>query len=148
MISGCVDDTGTAGRIEHAQCPGRGPQTLTGIVPRGPGEITFATMPARAWEMITRTLDAGAPAARVAADEVYGGDSKMRAELQERAMVTCCPWPAASDRHPRRQMSGQGLGLPTAITRPDPSRSPGSSTTPAQTPIVVTGAAISVVVSP
>jgi SRSO17 transposase len=36
--------------------------------------------------MITRALDGGIPASWVAGDEVYGGDSKLRAGLHERAI--------------------------------------------------------------
>ena len=36
--------------------------------------------------MITRTLDAGAPAAWVAGDEIYGADPKLRADLHERGI--------------------------------------------------------------
>jgi hypothetical protein len=51
-----------------------------------PSDVRFATKPALAAEMITRALDAGVPAAWVAGDEVYGGDSKLRAGLHERAI--------------------------------------------------------------
>lgn len=36
--------------------------------------------------MITRTLDAGAPATWVAGDEIYGADPKLRADLHERGI--------------------------------------------------------------
>jgi SRSO17 transposase len=42
--------------------------------------------PALAQEMITPALDAGGPAAWVAADEVYGQDPKLRAELARRGL--------------------------------------------------------------
>ncbi|MDX6241660.1 MAG: hypothetical protein QOG10_6484 [Kribbellaceae bacterium] len=51
-----------------------------------PDDIKFATKPALAREMVTRALDAGVPAAWVAGDEVYGGDSKLRAGLHERSI--------------------------------------------------------------
>ena len=49
-----------------------------------PEDVAFATKPALATEMITRALDAGAPAGWVAADEVYGQDPQLRAELARR----------------------------------------------------------------
>ena len=100
--------TGTAGRTENAQvavylayaapagcaftgrpctCPGPGRRTRTGTVPAGvPAGTVFATKPALAKEMITCALDAGAPAAWVTADEVYGQDPALRAELARRGL--------------------------------------------------------------
>ncbi|WP_458794031.1 IS701 family transposase, partial [Nocardia cyriacigeorgica] len=49
-----------------------------------PEDVEFATKPALATEMITRTLDAGTPAAWVAGDEVYGSCPDLRTALQER----------------------------------------------------------------
>ena len=51
-----------------------------------PGDTAFATKPALATEMITRALDAGTPAGWVAADEVYGQDPQLRAELARRGL--------------------------------------------------------------
>jgi SRSO17 transposase len=51
-----------------------------------PQDTAFATKPALATEMITRALDAGTPAAWVAADEVYGQDPELRAELARRGL--------------------------------------------------------------
>src|ERR1700745_1816184 len=51
-----------------------------------PGDTAFATKPALATEMIGRALDAGTPAGWVAADEVYGQDPKLRAELARRGL--------------------------------------------------------------
>ena len=51
-----------------------------------PQDTTFATKPALAAEMIARALDAGAPAGWVAADEVYGQDPQLRAELARRGL--------------------------------------------------------------
>ena len=100
--------TGTAGRTENAQVavylayaapagcafidralylprswtadPGR---CRAAGVPRG---TVFATKPALAKEMITRALDAGTPATWVTADEVYGQDPALRAELARRGL--------------------------------------------------------------
>jgi SRSO17 transposase len=100
--------TGTAGRTENAQVavylayaapagsafidralylpwswtsdPGR---CRAAGIPEGTG---FATKPALAQEMIGRALDAGTPAGWVAADEVYGQDPKLRAELARRGL--------------------------------------------------------------
>src|SRR5215468_874616 len=51
-----------------------------------PREVVFATKPALARQMITAALDAGTPAAWVTADEVYGQDPKLRAELARRGL--------------------------------------------------------------
>jgi SRSO17 transposase len=51
-----------------------------------PQDTAFATKPALAAEMITRALDAGAPAGWVAGDEVYGQDPQLRAELARRGL--------------------------------------------------------------
>src|SRR5487761_1382942 len=50
-------------------------------VPQGTG---FATKPELARRMIERALDADAPCGWVAADEVYGNDSKLRRWLEDR----------------------------------------------------------------
>jgi SRSO17 transposase len=52
-------------------------------VPEG---TVFATKPALAKTLIARVLDAGAPAAWVTADEVYGQDPQLRAELGRRGL--------------------------------------------------------------
>jgi SRSO17 transposase len=51
-----------------------------------PEDTVFATKPALATAMITDALDAGTPAAWVTADEVYGQDPKLRAELARRSL--------------------------------------------------------------
>jgi SRSO17 transposase len=51
-----------------------------------PQDTAFATKPALAGQMITRALDAGTPAAWVTADEVYGQDPALRAELARRGL--------------------------------------------------------------
>ncbi len=51
-----------------------------------PAGTPFATKPALAREMIGRALDAGTPAGWVAADEVYGQDPQLRAELARRGL--------------------------------------------------------------
>ena len=100
--------TGTAGRVENCQVgvflsyasaaghalidrelylpkswtadPGR--CRVAGI----PDGTAFATKPALARVMIGRTLDAGTPAGWVTADEVYGADPWLRADLERRQM--------------------------------------------------------------
>ena len=100
--------TGTAGRTENAQVA----VYLTYAAPAGsafidralylprswtsdrarcraagvPEGTAFATKPALAREMIGRALDAGTPAAWVTADEVYGQDPKLCAELARRGL--------------------------------------------------------------
>jgi SRSO17 transposase len=49
-----------------------------------PDDVPFRTKPQLAVAMIERALDAGVPAAWVAADEVYGNDSKFRRALEAR----------------------------------------------------------------
>jgi SRSO17 transposase len=51
-----------------------------------PEDTAFATKPALARTMITRALDAGTPAGWVTADEVYGQDPQLRAELARRGL--------------------------------------------------------------
>jgi len=51
-----------------------------------PEDTAFATKPALAKAMIARALDAGTSAAWVTADEVYGQDPKLRAELARRGL--------------------------------------------------------------
>jgi len=100
--------TGTAGRTENAQVAvylayaapaGSAFIDRALYVPRSwtsdpdrcraagiPQGTVFATKPALAREMIGRALDAGTPAGWVAADEVYGQDPKLRAELARRGL--------------------------------------------------------------
>ena len=51
-----------------------------------PEAVAFATKPALARGMVERTLEAGVPASWVAADEVYGSDSKFRRMLEGRGV--------------------------------------------------------------
>ncbi|WP_405443306.1 IS701 family transposase [Streptomyces avidinii] len=98
--------TGTAGRIENSQvavylvyasAAGHAAIDRRLYIPRSwtqdpdrcraagvPDDLTFATKPALATEMIARALDAGVPAAWVTGDEVYGGDPHLSAELERR----------------------------------------------------------------
>src|SRR5207247_9090162 len=100
--------TGTAGRIENAQVAvylayasssGHAIIDRDLYLPRAwtddpercraagiPDQTGFATKPALAAQMITRALDAGAPASWVAGDEVYGADPRLRAELEARGV--------------------------------------------------------------
>ncbi len=52
-------------------------------VPKG---VDFATKPRLGRRMVARALDDGVPASWVAADEVYGSDSKFRRPLEERGV--------------------------------------------------------------
>src|SRR5919204_6932548 len=47
-----------------------------------PEQVTFQTKPQLAQQMLARALDAGVPAGWVTADEVYGGDARLRAWLE------------------------------------------------------------------
>ncbi|EXU63786.1 hypothetical protein Z951_34145 [Streptomyces sp. PRh5] len=51
-----------------------------------PDETGFATKPQLAQQMIERALDAKAPAAWAAGDEVYGDNPKLRAALEARQL--------------------------------------------------------------
>ena len=48
-----------------------------------PAQVGFATKPQLAQAMLERALDAGVPAGWVTADEVYGGDARLRAWLED-----------------------------------------------------------------
>jgi SRSO17 transposase len=96
--------TGTAGRIENAQVAvylayaSRGGHALIDrelYLPRSwaedperrtaagvPEEVEFATKPALATTMLTRGIEAGLPGGWVSADEVYGVDPDLRAQLE------------------------------------------------------------------
>jgi SRSO17 transposase len=100
--------SGTAGRVENCQvavflsyaAPGGHalidrelylPRSWTDDPPRCaaagiPAGTAFATKPALARRMIGRALDAGVPAGWVTADEVYGADPGLRADLERRRM--------------------------------------------------------------
>lgn len=120
--------TGTAGRIENAQvavyltyatraghalidralylprCWAGDPQrrTAAGV----PAEVTFATKPALARQMIIRALDGGAAAPWVAGDEVYGADPGLRRELENRrtgyVLAIACSHPVRTAAGPQR----------------------------------------------
>lgn len=101
--------TGTAGRIENAQVgvflayASRHGQSLIDrrlYLPKDwannvdrreaakiPQNVSFATKPAIASEMIASALDTGMPCAWVLADSVYGADSKLRNMLQDRGQA-------------------------------------------------------------
>jgi SRSO17 transposase len=100
--------TGTAGRTENAQVAvylAYASPAGTAFVDRAlylprswtedparcraagvPQDTAFATKPALAHAMITRALDAGAPARWATADEVYGQDPALRAGLARRGL--------------------------------------------------------------
>ena len=96
--------TGTAGRIENAQvavylgyasAAGHAlidrelylPASWTSDAARCqaagiPGGVAFATKPELAWRMIGRAMAAGVPFSWFTADEVYGGNGKLRTRLE------------------------------------------------------------------
>ena len=61
-----------------------------------PADTAFATKPALARQMIGLALDAGTPAAWAAADEVYGQDPVLRAELARRGLGYVLAIPSAT----------------------------------------------------
>ena len=99
-------DSGTAGRIENCQLgvflayASRHGHALIDrelYLPEGwtadrqrcrvagiPEQVEFQTKPQLARVMLERALDAGVPCGWVTADEVYGGDSRLRRWLEDR----------------------------------------------------------------
>jgi SRSO17 transposase len=90
-----------------------------------PATAAFATKPKLARRMIARALDAGAPAAWVTGDEVYGADPGLRADLEVRqvgyalAVAATHQVVTAAGACPARQLAarlpaGPGSGAPPA----------------------------------
>jgi SRSO17 transposase len=52
-----------------------------------PEQVGFATKPQLAQAMLERAVEAGVPAGWVTADEVYGGDARLRAFLEQRDLA-------------------------------------------------------------
>jgi SRSO17 transposase len=52
-----------------------------------PDQVSFHTKPQLAQQMLARVLDAQVPARWVTADEVYGGDARLRAFLEQRDLA-------------------------------------------------------------
>jgi SRSO17 transposase len=71
-----------------------------------PDEVSFHTKPQLAQAMLERAVDAGVPAGWVSADEVYGGDARLRAFLEDHdlayvlAVKATQPLWAATDQGP------------------------------------------------
>lgn len=100
-----------------------GPPTPTAA---GLGDKTeFATKPELAARMVTRFLDAGHQAAWVAGDEVYGGNPRLRAALEERGtgyvLAVACSnvsthnasarsTPPTQEKYPPHSVPQQALG--------------------------------------
>jgi SRSO17 transposase len=82
-----------------------------------PAGTVFATKPVLAKAMIGRALDAGTPAAWVAADEVYGQDPKLRAELARRGLGYVL---AVAKSHPVTTAAGTCPAI--ELARPLPAR--------------------------
>jgi SRSO17 transposase len=120
--------SGTAGRVENCQvgvfltyASGRGralvdrelylPTEWAADAARRaeahvPEQAGFHTKPQLAQQMLARAVDAGVPAGWVTADEVYGGDARLRAFLEQRdlayvlAVKATQPLWAATDQGP------------------------------------------------
>jgi SRSO17 transposase len=108
--------TGTAGRIENSQVAvyltytaraGHAMIDRELYLPRSwtddpdrcatagiPTEVGFATKPALAAAMITRAVEADVWAGWVTADEVYGADPALRAQIEALGLGTC--WRSAA----------------------------------------------------
>jgi len=80
-----------------------------------PAPVAFRTKPRLAEAMLERAASAGAPAGWVTADEVYGGDRRLRVWLEERGLATS--W---RSRRPSR------FGRPPTAARPRWRRPPSS----------------------
>jgi SRSO17 transposase len=52
-----------------------------------PEQVGFQTKPQLAQQLLARALDAGVPAGWVTADEVYGGDARLRAWLEQQDLA-------------------------------------------------------------
>jgi SRSO17 transposase len=52
-----------------------------------PEQVTFQTKPQLAQQLLARVLDAGVPARGVTADEVYGGDARLRAFFEQQDLA-------------------------------------------------------------
>jgi SRSO17 transposase len=138
--------SGTAGRIENCQvgvflayASGKGralvdrelylPKEWATDVDRRteahvPGGVGFHTKPQLAQQMLTRALDAQVPAGWVTADEVYGGDARLRAFLEQRdlayvlAVKATQPLWAAGEQGPAEVPARElGAGLPARAWR-------------------------------
>jgi SRSO17 transposase len=149
--------TGTAGRIENAQvavylaysgarghamidrelylptCWTADPERMAaaGV----PDDMEFLTKPALATGMLIRALHAGAPARWVAADEVYGADPDLRAELEAQRIgyvlaigcdrrIRTAAGPIRADELAAGLRGMPGIGFP-----PGPERRASASTT-------------------
>jgi SRSO17 transposase len=92
-----------------------------------PAGTAFATKPALARQMIGQALDAGTPAAWATADEVYGQDPQLRAELARRGLGYVL---AVAKSHPVTTRAGT---RPAAAQKPrQQRRSPDSSAEPSR----------------
>jgi SRSO17 transposase len=138
--------SGTAGRIENCQVgvflayaspKGRAlvdrelylPKEWASDVDRRaeahvPAKVGFQTKPQLAQAMLARALDAGVPAGWVTADEVYGGDARLRAWLEDHdlayvlAVKATQPLWAASAQGPAELPARQLVaGLPARAWR-------------------------------
>jgi SRSO17 transposase len=121
--------TGTAGRVENCQVgvflAYAGPDGSRALIDRElylpekwtddrdrcraagiPDEAGFATKPELARQMIERAVEAGVPFSWVAGDEVYGGNPKLRAWLEEQqisyVLAVACDEMIAVAAGPRR----------------------------------------------
>jgi SRSO17 transposase len=108
---------------------------------RVPEQVAFQTKPQLAQQMLARAVAAQVPAGWVTADEVYGGDARLRAWLEDTTWPMCwrsrppsrCGRPASTAR-PRSQPASWSLACPpvpggASAPRMGP-RAPGSMTGP------------------
>jgi SRSO17 transposase len=73
---------------------------------RVPEDVTFATKPQIACDLIARALDAGMPCAWVLADALYGSDSRLRRMLEDRGQAYVL---AVRSNHHLRFLTNHGL---------------------------------------
>jgi SRSO17 transposase len=106
-----------------------------------PERVGFQTKPQLAQQMLARAVDAQVPARWVTADEVYGGDARLRAFMEEHdlayvlAVKATQPLWAAGEHGPAEVAARELLArLPTRAWRRlsagDGAKGPGSMTGP------------------
>jgi SRSO17 transposase len=106
-----------------------------------PERVGFQTKPRLAQQMLTRALGAQVPAGWVTADEVYGGDARLRAWLEEQdlayvlAVKATQPLWAAGEQVPaevaaRELVARLPAGAWRRLSAGDGAKGPGSMTGP------------------
>jgi SRSO17 transposase len=106
-----------------------------------PEQVAFRTKPQLAQAMLERAVDAQVPAGWVTADEVYGGDARLRAWLEEQdlayvlAVKATQPLWAAGEQGPaevaaRRLVARRPVRAWRRLSADDGANGPGPTTGP------------------